>query len=68
MEEHIVLSPVLVVDERIARELGYALGEEVEASVADSTRRVQLVRDALELALLDEMREEASFQGLRHVQ
>ena len=68
MEERIVLSPVLVVDERIARELGYALGEGVEASVADSTRRVQLVRDALELALLDEMREEASFQGLRHVQ
>ncbi|RLF13445.1 MAG: hypothetical protein DRJ97_08055 [Thermoprotei archaeon] len=67
MEERIVLSPVLVVDERIARELGYALGEGVEASVADSTRD-QLVRDALELALLDEMREEASFQGLRHVQ
>ncbi len=46
--------PVLVVDEGIAREFGYTSGEEVEASIADSTRKVQLVREALELTLLDD--------------
>jgi len=46
--------PVLVLSEEEARELGYEGGEEVEASLADVTRRVYLVRDALELALLSE--------------
>ena len=44
--------PVLVVDEIIARKLGYTEGEAVEASVADGRRRVQLVRDAVELTLI----------------
>lgn len=44
--------PVLVVDEITARRLGYTEGEAVEASVADGKRRVQLVRDAVELTLI----------------
>lgn len=52
--------PVLVVDEATARELGYTGGEEVEASVADARRRVYLVREAVELTLLGEGREELS--------
>ncbi|MCX8205029.1 MAG: hypothetical protein N3H31_05210 [Candidatus Nezhaarchaeota archaeon] len=50
--------PVLVVDEEEARELGYEGGEVVEASVADSTRAVYLVRGVLELALIGEGLEE----------
>ncbi len=44
--------PVLVVDENIARELGFTSGEVVEASVADSRRRVYLVKNAIELTLI----------------
>mgnify|MGYP000002777486 CR=1 FL=1 len=46
--------PVLVVDENIARELGFMGGEVVEASVADSKRKVYLIRDAIELVLVDD--------------
>lgn len=46
--------PVLVVDEEVARRLGYTGGEVVEASVADARREVYLVREALELELLGE--------------
>ncbi|MEM1538427.1 MAG: hypothetical protein QXK12_06295 [Candidatus Nezhaarchaeales archaeon] len=52
--------PVLVVDEEVARELGYEGGEAVEASIADTTREVYLVRDALELTLKGEGSEELS--------
>jgi len=52
--------PVLVVDENIARELGYLTGEEVEASVADARRKVYLVKNALELVLLGEEGDELS--------
>jgi len=45
--------PVLVVDENIARELGFMGGEVVEASVADSKRKVYLIRNAVELVLVD---------------
>ncbi len=49
--------PVLVVDENIARELGYESGEVAEASIADATRKVYLVRDSLELTLMDGVEE-----------
>ncbi len=52
--------PVLVVDEVIAEELGFTIrgkGEAVEASIADSVRRVYLVRDAIEIRLVDEGKE-----------
>lgn len=52
--------PVLVVDEDVARELGYKEGEAVEAAIADTTRQVYLVRDALELILMGEEGEELS--------
>ncbi len=50
--------PVLVVDEETARELGYEKeGRMVEASVADATRKVYLVENALELTLMGEEEE-----------
>jgi len=52
--------PVLVVDENIARELGYLTGEAAEALVADAKRKVYLVRNALEISLLGEEGEELS--------
>lgn len=45
--------PTLVVDENLARELGFTSGEIVEASVADARRRVYLIRDAIEVYLVD---------------
>ena len=45
---------MLVVDENIARELGYLTGEAAEALVADAKRKVYLVRNALEISLLGE--------------
>ena len=45
--------PVLVVDEATARELGVSGGEAVEAAVVNGRRRVYLVRNAVELTLID---------------
>jgi len=47
--------PVLVVDEETAGKLNYRgeQGEVVEASVADSKREVYLIKDAVELTLID---------------
>lgn len=52
--------PVLVVDENIARELGYVSGEIAEASIADAKRKVYIVKNAVELVLLGEEDEELS--------
>jgi len=52
--------PVIVVDEVLARDLGYVGGEAVEASIADAKRRVYLIRDAVELTLLGDQGEELS--------
>jgi len=52
--------PVLVVDEKLARELGYESGQPVEASIADTTREVYLVRNAVQITLLGEEDEELS--------
>ncbi len=52
--------PVLVVDEITARDLGFTSGEPIEVSTADSRRRAFLVRDAVELTLIDETGRELS--------
>lgn len=44
--------PVLVVDELIARELGYVSGEAWEAAIADTKRVVYVVENALTIELL----------------
>ncbi len=48
--------PTLVVDENMARELGYITGEVVEVSTVDSRRSVYLIRNAVEVSLIDEGR------------
>lgn len=52
--------PTLVIDENIARELGLTRGEVVEASTVDSRRKVYLVRNAVEISLIDEDGKELS--------
>lgn len=52
--------PTLVVDEFIGRELGLTSGKVVEASTVDSKRKVYLIKNAVEITLIDENGNELS--------